>query len=147
MRLVSQRHQHARRPASARIRGLGPSHPPALRRARHRTGDALAGSGVRGSVSAQGLPAYQSTLADYHSTFSDSEVGVLAQIAENGLVATRWEFSATNTGEYLRQSPTGARATWTGIQIDRHLDGLIVESWVDWDKFRLLQHLGLVEQP
>ena len=41
--------------------------------------------------------------------------------------------------------PTGTEITWTGVQIDRFEDGKIVESWVDWDKYRLFQGLGLVK--
>ena len=102
---------------------------------------------VHGDVSAQSLAAYKDLLTDYHRAFSESTVKVFMQMAEGDLVTSRWEISATNTGEYLRRPATGIRATWTGIQIDRHRDGRIIESWVDWDKFRLLRQLGLVEQP
>jgi predicted ester cyclase len=102
---------------------------------------------VHGEASAEGLATYEDLLSDYHRAFSESTVTVLMQMSEGDLVASRWEFSATNTGEYLGRPASGIRATWTGIQIDRHRDGRIVESWVDWDKFRLLRQLGLVEQP
>jgi len=69
-------------------------------------------------------------------------VRILLQIAEGDLVATRWQFTAIQTGEYLGHPPTGKEATWTGVQIDRFGDGRIVESWVDWDKFRLFEQLG-----
>lgn len=102
---------------------------------------------VHGDVSAQKLPAYEALLADYHRAFSESTVKVFMQMAEGDLVTSRWEISATNTGEYLGRPATGVRATWTCIQIDRHDGGRIVESWINWDKFRLLHQLGLVEQP
>jgi hypothetical protein len=35
--------------------------------------------------------------------------------------------------------------TWTGVQIDRIADGKIVESWVDWDKYRLFETLGFLK--
>ena len=65
-------------------------------------------------------------------------------IAEGDLVATRWQFEATHTGVYLGRPPTGKRAIWTGVQIDRVANGRIVESWVDWDKCRLFETLGFV---
>ncbi|MCP4434672.1 MAG: ester cyclase [Actinomycetia bacterium] len=102
---------------------------------------------VKGEVSDQDLAEYEELLAGYHSAFSESEVTVVMQVAEGDLVASRWSFTATNTGDYLGRPATGVRATWTGIQIDRHEGGRIVESWVDWDKFRLLAQLGFVEQP
>ena len=52
---------------------------------------------------------------------------------------------ATQTGIYLGHPPTGKRAIWTGVQIDRFENGKIVESWVDWDKYRLFETLGFVK--
>ena len=67
------------------------------------------------------------------------------QVAEGDLVATRRQFSAKQTGTYLGHPPTGKRATWTGVQVDRVENGKIVESWVDWDKFRLFKELGFMK--
>jgi predicted ester cyclase len=69
----------------------------------------------------------------------------LLQIAEGDVVATHWEFSATQSGDFRGQAATGKRATWTGVQIDRFGGGKIVESWVSWDKYRFFEQLGLVE--
>jgi predicted ester cyclase len=88
------------------------------------------------------LDEWRAVVAENHRAFADLEVRILMQIAEGGLVATRWQFSATHTGNYLGRPPTGRRATWTGVQIDRFDDGKIVESWVDWDKYRLFEALG-----
>ena len=102
---------------------------------------------IHGDVSVQTLPLYEALLADYHRAFSESTVKVFMQMTEGDLVASRWEISATNTGEYVGHPATGVRATWSCIEIDRHRDGRIIESWINWDKFRLLHRLGLVEQP
>ena len=99
---------------------------------------------VEGGVLAEDLDTYKQLLRGYHDAFSRSTNKILTQIAEGDLVATRWEFTATQTGEYMGLAPTGKEATWTGIQIDRIANGRIVESWVDWDKYRLFQTLGLV---
>lgn len=99
---------------------------------------------VRGEVVAESRDSYVDLLSEYHRAFSESVVDILLQVAEGDLVATRWEITATNTGEYLGNAPTGTTATWTGVQIDRSADGLVVESWVDWDKYRLLEALGIV---
>ncbi|MEM7192565.1 MAG: ester cyclase [Pseudomonadota bacterium] len=99
-----------------------------------------AAGGVRGVD----LTAWKAIVAENHAAFSDFEVTVLTQIAEGDLVATRWQFEATQTGEYLGHPPSGKRATWTGVQIDRFENGKIVESWVDWDKYRLFDELGFL---
>jgi predicted ester cyclase len=65
------------------------------------------------------------------------------QIAEADLVASRYRFTATHTGEYMGTPPTHREVTWTGIQIDRFANGK-AESWVAWDKFGFLHGLGMV---
>ena len=100
---------------------------------------------VEGGVSDKSLEAWKELVTGYHESFSDSKVLLLMQIAEGDLVATRWEFTATHTGQFMGLAPTQKRITWTGVQIDRFEDGKIAESWVDWDKYRFLEGLGLVK--
>jgi len=102
-------------------------------------------SAAEGSVEALDLAGWKAVVAENHRAFSDFQVTILMQIAEGDLVATRWQFAATHTGVYLDHPPTGKRATWTGVQIDRIANGKIAESWVDWDKYRLFEALGFVK--
>lgn len=98
-----------------------------------------------GGVKAVDLDSWKAIVAENHRAFSDFTVTVLSQVAEGDLVATRWRFEATQSGDYLGHKPSGKRAIWTGVQIDRVEDGKIVESWVDWDKYRLFQMLGFLD--
>ena len=102
-------------------------------------------SAAVGGVEDLDLAGWKAVVADNHRAFSDFRVRILMQIAEGDRVATRWEFSATQTGDYLDHPPSGKRATWTGVQIDRVANERIVESWVDWDKFRLFTQLGFLK--
>jgi predicted ester cyclase len=90
---------------------------------------------------------WRAMMAGNQRAFSDFQVQILMQIAEGDLVATRWQFTATRTGGQLDRAANGEQATWTGVQIDRLEDGKIVESWIDWDKHRLVQALGLPTPP
>jgi predicted ester cyclase len=99
---------------------------------------------AKGGVRTVDLAGWKKIVAENRRAFSDFQVRVLMQVAEGDLVATRWQFSATQTGEYLGHPPTGRRATWTGVQIDRFENGRIAESWVDWDKYRLFEALGFL---
>jgi predicted ester cyclase len=101
-------------------------------------------SDAEGGVSSRSLDAWKELVGGYHKAFSNSKVTILMTIAESDLVAIRWEISATHTGDYLGLAPTNKEVTWTGVSIDRFENGKIVESWVDWDKYRLFQGLGLV---
>jgi predicted ester cyclase len=101
-------------------------------------------SDAKGGVKAVDLAGWKAIVRENHEAFSDFEVTILLQIAEDDLVATRWQFKATQTGPYLGHPPSGRTATWTGVQIDRFENGRIVESWVDWDKYRLFEALALL---
>jgi predicted ester cyclase len=98
-----------------------------------------------GGVKSLNLAGWKAVVGDTRRAFSDFQVEILMQIAEGDLVATRWRFTAVNTGAYLGHPPTGKRAAWTGVQIDRFAGGKIVESWVDWDKYRLFAELGYLQ--
>lgn len=100
---------------------------------------------VAGGVSAKPLKVWKQLVGDYHEAFSDSKVEILIQIAEGNHVATRWRFTATHTGPYSGLQATGKTCVWTGVEIDRIENGRIAESWVDWDKFRLFEELGIVK--
>jgi len=100
---------------------------------------------AEGSVKSVDLAEWKDIVAECHSAFSDFQVEVLTQLGEGDLVASRWQFAATQTGPYLGHPPSGKRAVWTGIQIDRFENGKIVESWVDWDKYRLFAALGFLD--
>ncbi len=91
------------------------------------------------------LGGWKEIVRENHTAFSDFGVIILLQVAEGDLVATRWQFKATQTGTYLGHPPSGMTATWTGVQTDRFKDGKIVESWVDWDKYRLFEALGFLK--
>ena len=102
-------------------------------------------SDAKGGVTSLDLAGWKAVVAENHRAFTDFQVRILMQVAEGDLVATRWQFSATHTGPYLGHPPSGRRATWTGVQIDRFAGGRIVESWVDWDKYRLFAALGFLK--
>lgn len=101
-------------------------------------------SDIRGGVQTRDLASWKDVVQKHHTGFPDLTVRLDTQIAEGDRVATRWEFSGHHTGAFMGVAPTGKVVTWTGVQIDRIEDGKIVESWVDWDKYRLLKGIGLI---
>ena len=99
---------------------------------------------VEGGAKSLDLDGWKRLVDQVGRAFPDLEVQIEMQIAEGDLVATRWRFTGTQSGEYLGHAPSGRRATWTGVQIDRFESGKIVESWVDWDKYRFFDELGFL---
>lgn len=77
------------------------------------------------------------------AAFPDLELTVEQQVAEGDLVATRWRATGTHTGPFLGLAPTGRRATWTGVWLQRVAGGRIAEGqdWGVWDRAGLLDQL------
>lgn len=61
--------------------------------------------------------------------FPDIQVAIEDAIYEGDRAIMRWRATGTHTGELLGVAPTGRRATWTGISINRFVDGKIAEIW------------------
>ena len=80
----------------------------------------------------------------FRNAFPDLHYSVEAQLAEGELVLSRFSASGTQTGEFLGKAPTGRQVSYTGMDLNRIVDGRIVESWVSYDALGLLQQLGLV---
>jgi predicted ester cyclase len=58
----------------------------------------------------------------------------------------RFSARGTHSGEFLGLAPTERTVTYTGTDINRIVEGRIVESWVHYDALGLLEQLGLVPE-
>ncbi len=72
---------------------------------------------------------------DYHYTLED-----VLGVADKVII--RWSFRGTHQGEIYGLAPTGKQVTTRGIEIDRFVDGKVVEAWAEWDVLGFLQQLG-----
>jgi steroid delta-isomerase-like uncharacterized protein len=88
-------------------------------------------------------------LSVYQTAFSDIEITVEDQIADEDSVVARATLSGTHVEELFGIPPTGNRVTVTGIVIQRVADGRFAEGWWNWDTLGLLGQLGAIpaEQP
>ncbi len=92
----------------------------------------------------EGIKQYYSTL---HVAFPDIHFTIEDQIAAGDRVVTRWTARATHTGEYQDIPPTGKQVHLADIDIDRIVNGKVVECWPIADQLSLLQQLGVVPAP
>jgi steroid delta-isomerase-like uncharacterized protein len=60
-----------------------------------------------------------------------SEVRLIAHdmVAEDDKVATRWTLTAVQVGDFMGAATTGKPLSFSGVVIDRFVDGRIVEAW------------------
>jgi steroid delta-isomerase-like uncharacterized protein len=81
-------------------------------------------------------------IVGYRSAFPDLVNTIHEQVAEGGLVASRWSSTGHHRGEAFGIPATGRRRDVTGIVLIRLEDGLVVEEWQAWDALGLLRQLG-----
>lgn len=79
--------------------------------------------------------------------FPDLHLDVLDTSADEHMVAQRIEFSGTHTGPFRGLPPTGRKVCFGGIEINRMVDGKVVEHWFQMDMITMFQQLGLTVVP
>lgn len=89
-----------------------------------------------------GIEALKSFIAEFQTAFPDFLDTVERQVAEADVVTTQFTSAGTHRGEFLGIGSTGRRVEWMGIEIARVEGGKIVENWVSWDIYGMLQQLG-----
>jgi predicted ester cyclase len=86
-------------------------------------------------------------LAGFVEGFPDLQLTVEDAVAEGDLVAQRVHFEGTHTGNFQGLPPTHRKVTFSGLELNRFVDGRVVEHWFQLDALTLLQQLGLVVVP
>jgi steroid delta-isomerase-like uncharacterized protein len=80
----------------------------------------------------------------YRTAFPDLQFTIEDMIAEGDTVTYRWSSTGTHLGPLSVIAPSGKKVNVSGMTFVRFADGKIVEGWVNWDTFSLLQQLGVV---
>lgn len=77
--------------------------------------------------------------------WSKSATRITHLVAEEDLVAIRWETVATHDGPYGDIPPTGKTLTYQGADLFRLAEGRIVEVWSFWDAYGVFTALGVLK--
>src|SRR5690348_8082174 len=88
------------------------------------------------------LDAFKQMVAGLLGAFPDLHFTIDDQIVAGDKVATRWTAEGTNDGPTPAGPPTGRRARFCGMMLDRVVDGKVVERWEQWDEAGMLRQLG-----
>ena len=94
-----------------------------------------------------GQDALTGFVTSLRDAFPDLEMSIDDQIADGDMVVTRWTGRGTHAGTFQGLPPTGKRATLSGVDIDRFVDGKVVECWGFSDDLGLMQQLGASPAP
>jgi len=81
------------------------------------------------------------------TAFPDLRATIEDIIAEGDKVVDRMTCEGTHQGIFMGAPPTGKRVKWSFIDINRIVDGKVVEHWVEVDTMGIMQQLGLVPPP
>ena len=79
--------------------------------------------------------------------FPDLQLTVEDSVAEGDLVAQRVHFAGTHTGVFQGLPPTHRKVEFSGLELNRFVEGRVVQHWFQLDSLTLLQQLGLVPIP
>jgi steroid delta-isomerase-like uncharacterized protein len=86
-------------------------------------------------------------LAGFVEGFPDLRITIEDAVGEADLVAQRVHFAGTHTGEFQGLPPTHRKVEFSGLELNRFVDGRVAEHWFQLDSLTLLQQLGLVVVP
>ena len=91
--------------------------------------------------------AWASFLDGFVEGFPDLRLTVEDSVAEGDLVAQRVHFAGTHTGVFQGLPPTHRKVEFSGLELNRFVDGRVAEHWFQLDALGLLQQLGLAVVP
>jgi predicted ester cyclase len=63
-------------------------------------------------------------------------------VCKDDMLIASQTIEATNDGAYMGQPPTGKSMKFTGIDIYRYKDGMMVEQWGDYDVLGMMRQMG-----
>lgn len=92
-----------------------------------------------------GLEGMIQHLLDLKKTYPDYKMKIIRQYQEGEYVISEFIMEGTHKGEWLGMKPTNKKLTFTGVDIDKVVDGKIVEHGGAVNTFDTLYAEGLLK--
>ena len=77
-------------------------------------------------------------------TYPDYRMKIIKQFCDGDYVISEFIVEGTHKGEWIGIKPTGKRLVFTGVDIDKVIDGLIVEHGGAVNTFETLFEAGMI---
>src|SRR5467141_1597213 len=103
---------------------------------------ALQGPNIFGS--SIGPEAYKRQVSRFLEGYPDLRWTIENTIAEEDKVVACWTISGTHKGDYMGVPATNKKISVEGITIHHITNGKIMDSYVSWDIWGMMQQLGVV---
>jgi steroid delta-isomerase-like uncharacterized protein len=97
---------------------------------------------LRPTRAASGGEGMAAIAAAFRGAFPDLRMEVDLILSDGDLVAARWTSTGMFSGPWGDVSPTGVRATFSGVNIFRIRGGRVVELWNHRDDLGLMEQVG-----
>ena len=94
--------------------------------------------------SSVGPDAYKRQVSRFISGIPDLRFTIEDIVDEKEKLAVAWTISGTHTGEFMGIPATNKKVYVEGITINHIVDGKIMDSYISWDTFGMMQQLGAV---
>jgi predicted ester cyclase len=94
-----------------------------------------------GSTDVRGVEGFKVRTRGVHAAFTEIDVKVEDLLVDGDKIAWRWTLKGTHHGPFFGVLPTGRRVTLTGINIQRVVNGVVVEHWSNADQLGLLRQV------
>jgi predicted ester cyclase len=91
-----------------------------------------------------GIDGAREHIVGVRKTYPDLILSIDRQIAENEWVVTSYTMTGTHVGEWMGIKPTGKRLEVSGVNIDKVIDGRIVEHGGAANMFEGLLDIGAI---
>jgi steroid delta-isomerase-like uncharacterized protein len=108
-----------------------------------RTADYTAHAPASIEAAALDSDAWVAFLGVFLEGFPDLHVEVQDSSADEHMVAQRIVFTGTHTGPFRGLPPSARRVCFSGVEMNRMVDGQVAEHWVQMDAVTLFEQLGL----
>ncbi len=94
--------------------------------------------------SAVGPEAYKRQVSRFIAAFPDLRFTIEDIVGENEKLAVSWTISGTHKGEFMGVPATNKKVSVHGITIHHFVNAKIMDSYVSWDAWGMMQQLGVV---
>jgi len=91
-----------------------------------------------------GIAELRAAVTDDLDGFPDQQLTPDAMVVDGEVVASRWTFRGTHTGDYYGIPATGRAVVSTVVAFDRIRDGKLIENWTVFDNYDVMRQLGIV---
>ncbi|PWJ52003.1 MULTISPECIES: ester cyclase [Clostridia] len=92
-----------------------------------------------------GIEGMKQHMVDVRKTYPDLKMTIIRQYADGDMIISEFLMEGTHQGEWLGMKPTGKKLRMTGVDIDKIVDGKIVEHGGAVNTFEALFNAEIIK--